>query len=227
MGPSTTKQISEYLSLLFPCSLHLDINFYFISISLSLVQDFIIFHQVYFSNFFSGFSPSSPLPLQTGGGGGSWSGSVAASRNLFKTKIVWGTPTQGPEITVPISHPRIQIPSHLFQAGFLTLLSKHLFLLYLTNYLNYLHYCPRFEPLFKLVLCLQCPFLCVHLKGPPPTPRQNWGPLTHSPRHSLAVPLRTLTIAALTVHGGAYNCHLPAPREQETRLLLQASLKTY
>lgn len=57
------KKISGlFFFFFFPLYLHLDINFYLISISLSLVQDdFVIFHQAYFNNFLLGFSHLLPI----------------------------------------------------------------------------------------------------------------------------------------------------------------------
>lgn len=91
--------------------------------------------------------------------------------------------TQGPEITVPISHLRIQIPSHLIQARFLTFFFKHSFPLYPTNHLNDLHYYPQSTSLFKLALS-GMPFAPMSTwRTLPPTPRHNWPLLTHSSKH--------------------------------------------
>lgn len=64
------KNSQNYLSLLFPCPLHLDINFYLISTSPSLGQVFIIFHQVISTTSYPvSLISHCPFWISVGGGG--------------------------------------------------------------------------------------------------------------------------------------------------------------
>lgn len=138
---------------------------------------FHIFHQGCFSNFPSGFSHL-PTSITHQWGGEVGSGGVGASGNLFKMKImrrIPPPPPQGPEITVPISPPRIQAPSCLSPAGlqpcFLNTPSPPADKRFeLTSPL------PTCQPLSRLLLCLECPLPWVHVEAPPAEPRPQTGP---------------------------------------------------
>lgn len=164
---SFEETLEMYLPLPLPYSSYLHIKFHLFSISSSLVQVFIIFHQVCFHNFLTNFltcsfsSSQPPLPTTLTHSQEAGRGCVRSSSpscNLFKTYILWMTPP-GTKITVLIFQDALQI---------LAICSKLDFQLCLLNtpspshnYLCDLPCCPQPRALFKLV-CLECPLLHVH-----------------------------------------------------------------